>query len=275
MGRIGSDIASGLVTKVQAMATQIGSLVPLLVAAVLVLALAWVVAKLAYAGTRRVLARTSTAGHVDLLVARFVKVSVLVVGVVAALGIVGVNVGALIASMGLVGLTIGLALKDVLANYISGVMLLLQGPFKVGDSVVVDGFEGTIIDVRARATALRGGDGREVHIPNSAVFAATVTNVSRNPVRRFEIVLTVPADADLTSARAVVLSAVTDVDGVLADPLPDAQIGAIGAAWARVVAHGWVDTRECGLGDVQAAALVVSARRLREAGLSPSARRAR
>jgi small conductance mechanosensitive channel len=273
VGGFGTDIVAGVVARVQTLATSIGAHLPLVVAAAAVGLLSWLLANLTLSVTQRVLARTSTKGHVDLLVARFAKACVLSIGIVVALGIVGVNVGALIASLGLVGLTIGLALKDVLANYVSGIMLLLQGPFTVGDSIVVDGVEGTVIDVKARATALRAGDGREIHIPNSTMFAATVVNSSRDPIRRFDIVLSVPADVDLVSARGVVLAAVSDVGGVLADPGADAQISSIGAAWARITAHGWVDTREHGLGDAQAAALVVAARRLHEAGLAPSTRR--
>lgn len=275
MSGFGTDIVTGLVARVQALATGIGTHLPLFVAAVVVLLLTWPLAKLSFSAARRVLARTSTRGHVDLLVARFARAGVLAVGIVVALGIVGVNAGALIASLGLVGLILGLALKDVLANYFSGVMLLLQGPFTVGDSIVVDGVEGTVIDVKARATALRAGDGREVHIPNSTVFAATVTNLTRNPVRRFEIGLSVPADTDLASACGVVLAAVSDIGGVLADPGPDAQVAGIGAAWARITAHGWVDTRKHSLGDAQAAALVAASRRLHEADLAPSPRRSR
>jgi small conductance mechanosensitive channel len=159
----------------------------------------------------------------------------------------------------------------VLANYVAGVMLLLQGPFTVGDSIVVDGIEGTVVDVKARATALRAGDGREIHIPNSTMFAATVTNLSSNPVRRFEVALSVAAGVDLVTARGVVLSAVSGVDGVLVDPAPDAQVSGIGVAWARLMAHGWVDTRDNSLGDVQVAALVAASGRLRDAGLGPSA----
>jgi small conductance mechanosensitive channel len=271
----GTDLVAGVAARVATLATDIGAHLPLLIAAVAVVLLSWVASRVSFGVTRRVLARTSTKGHVDLLVARLAKAGVLTIGIVVALGIVGVNVGALIASLGIVGLTLSLALKDVLANYVSGVMLLLQGPFTVGDCIVVDGVEGTVIDVKARATALRTGDGRDVHIPNSTMFGATVTNLSCNPVRRFEITLSVPADADLVSARGVALSAVSDLDAVLGDPGPDAQVTSVGPGWARIGAHGWVDTRDHSLGDTQAAALVVASRRLHEAGLGTSAPRSR
>jgi small conductance mechanosensitive channel len=265
---VAATIQTGISGAVQRLAEGFGSHIPLLVAAVVVVIVAWVVARIAFAITRSVLARTSTTGHVDILVARFVRGSVMGIGLVAALGVAGVNVGALVASLGLVGLTVGLALRDVLANYVSGVMLLVQGPFRVGETIVVDGTEGTVVDVTARTTTLRAGDGREVHIPNSTMFTAIVTNVSRNPVRRFEIVITVPADADLAACRGVALAAVSDTGGVLNDPGPDAQVGHIGAAWARIVAHGWVDTSRASLGDAQAAALVVAAKRLHDSGLT-------
>jgi small conductance mechanosensitive channel len=268
VGSVAVDIQTGITEAVQQFAKGFGGHIPLLVAAVAVLAIAWVVARLSFSATRSLLARTSTTGHVDVLVARLVRGSVMTVGVVAALGVAGVNVGALVASLGLVGLTVSLALKDVLANYVSGVMLLLQGPFKVGESIVVDGIEGTVTDVTARSTSLRAGDGREIHIPNAMVFSAIVTNVSRNPVRRFEITVTVPADSDLAACRGVALAAVSDTGGVVADPGPDAQVAHIGAAWARIVAHGWVDTSRTSLGDAQAAALVIAAKRLHDSGLT-------
>jgi small conductance mechanosensitive channel len=273
MSDVGASVLRGLVATLDRLVAGFGARLPLFVVAVLVVLVAWWLGRVVFSITRKVLARTSTAGHVDLLVARFAKAGVITVGLVVALSVVGVNLGALVASLGLVGLTISLALKDVLANYVSGVMLLLQGPFKVGDTIVVDGIEGTVTDVTARSTALRSGDGRIVHIPNMTVFGATVTNVTAEPVRRFEISLTVPADGDLASGRGVVLAAVTDVKGVLPDPAADAQVATVGAAWARVVAHGWVDTRVASLGDVQAAALVVAGRRLHEAGLSSVRRR--
>jgi small conductance mechanosensitive channel len=268
VGSVAGEIQKGITEAVQQFAKGFGGHIPLLVAAVVVLVIAWVLARVSFAATRSLLARTSTTGHVDVLVARFVRGSVMALGIVAALGVAGVNVGALVASLGLVGLTVSLALKDVLANYVSGVMLLMQGPFKVGDTIVVDGMEGTVADVTARTTTLNAGDGREIHIPNATIFSAIVTNVSRNPVRRFEITLTVPVDVDLAAARGVVLAAISDTGGVLNEPGPDAQVGHVGTGTARIVAHGWVDASKSSTGDVQAAALVTAARRLRDAGLA-------
>ncbi len=249
---------------VESGASGLGRTLPWLIVAAVVLAIAWWLGLVTLAATRRVLARTSTSGHVDLLVARFARACVVGIGVVAALAIVGVDLGALVASLGLVGLTIGLALKDVLSNYVAGVMLLLQGPFRVGDTIVVEGIEGTVVDVRARATSLRAADGRDIHIPNSTMFAATVTNVTTNPTRRFRVALALPGHEDPVLAREVVLAAIRSTPGVLKAPPADASIEKADASAVRIVGHGWVDTTNHAVDDVRSAALAGAAGRLRD-----------
>lgn len=228
---------------------------PAILAALVVLGVAWLAGRLTYAATRRVLARRSTAGHVDVLVARCARAGVLALGVVVALGVLGVDLTALVASLGLVGVTLGFALRDVLANSVSGVMLLVQRPFTVGDSISVSGQEGVVEDVRVRDTVLRTSDGRVAYIPNTTVFNDVVVNSSAARVRRFEVDVPTASGADLLAACASVLDAVATTSGVLKDPAPDAAIASVGLIRARVVAHGWVDTRVTGLDATRTAVL--------------------
>jgi small-conductance mechanosensitive channel len=209
------------------------------------------------------MAKTSTTGHVDLIVARFARGAVTVVAVVVALGVAGVNAGALVASLGLIGITIGLALRDVLANYVSGILLLVQGPFIVGEYVIVGEVEGTVTDLTARTTNLRAEDGREIFVPNSTVFSTTVINVTRNPVRRFTVTLPVPAEADVDEACERALKALAGVAGVLGDPPPTVTITHVGDSMARVTGYGWVDARDHDVDSVQSSALAAVHEHLR------------
>ena len=112
------------------------------------------------------LARTSTQAHVDLLVARTVRWTVLAIGVVVTpWRSLGVNVGALVTSLGLVGLTLGFALRDVLANSVAGVMLLMQRPFTIGDTIVVGGDRGRRRR-RARSRHRAAHAGRPARVPS-------------------------------------------------------------------------------------------------------------
>jgi small-conductance mechanosensitive channel len=247
VGRIGAafnQVVGGLADKT-----------PSLAAAILVLVITWLVGRLTFAATRRVLSKRSTAAHVDVIVARFARSCVIALGVVVALGIVGVNLTALVASLGLVGITLGFALRDVLANSVSGVLLLLQRPFGIGDSVGVAGVEGVVEDIRVRDTVLRMADGRRAYIPNTTVFNEVVVNSSHSAVRRFEVAVAVPAGQDLLDAVERVRNAIAAGAGVLKEPAADASLLVVGTSRARIVAHGWVDTGTTGLDVARSAAL--------------------
>jgi small-conductance mechanosensitive channel len=171
---------------------------------------------------------------------------------------VGVNLTALAASLGLAGLTLGFALRDVLANSVSGVLLLLQRPFRIGDSIAVAGVEGVVEDVRIRDTVVRMPDGRRAYVPNTMVFDDVVVNASDRTRRRFEVAVFAPVGTDLERACEAVRDAVVSVVSVLDEPVVEVSVAAIGTAWARIVAHGWVDTLESGLDTTRASALMAA-----------------
>lgn len=105
---------------------------------------------------------------------RAVRISLVSLGVVTALGTLGVDVSAIVAGMGLTGLALGIALKDVVSNAVSGVMLLLFRPFRHNDRIKVADFEGTVADIDLRYTHLRT-EGKVIFIPNSMMFANAVS----------------------------------------------------------------------------------------------------
>lgn len=153
---------------------ELGVLLPKLIIALAIFLGFWLLAKIA-----RVLIRRFTRHHdmarqnIFHLIHQLVYVSLLLLGVVTALGTIGVNVAALVTSLGLAGFALGFALKDALSNLISGVMLLLYHPFQVGDEVIVIGHEGRVIANDLRYTTLQL-HGQVVFIPNSKLFTESV-----------------------------------------------------------------------------------------------------
>ncbi|MFN2482864.1 MAG: mechanosensitive ion channel family protein [Pyrinomonadaceae bacterium] len=168
---------------------------------------------------------------VVLLLSRLYYYSVLVFGVVTALGTAGLNVSALVAGLGLTGFALGFALKDVLSNFVSGVMLLAYRPFHLGDLIEMGEFVGTIETIRIRDTLVRAADGRLIIIPNTKLITEVVLNHS--DARRTG---RIPADAqaqssaspEQSSARIIQparpaarrRAAEEDEDGLLAPPPP-------------------------------------------------------
>lgn len=236
-------VAQGVSAGFARTSVGLGERVPALGGAIIVLLLTWWLSRFIKGMTRRFMARTSTTGHVDVIVSRSAQAVVALVGIVVSLAVAGVNVVALVTSLGIVGVTVGFALKDVLANYVAGIVLLAQRPFRVGDSITVDEVEGTVVDVDSRATVLRAADGTRVYVPNSTVFNAVVTNSSLTHERRFEVSVTVREGVDGLDASARAVAVLSEVPGVLAAPAPTATLAEGEQATTRVIAHGWVDTR--------------------------------
>ncbi len=107
--------------------------------------------------------------HVALLLARGSRITLILLGVITALGTVGVDVSAMVASLGLTGFALGFALKDTISNLLSGVLILLYQPFNIGHKIKVAGHEGKVKSIDLRYTELESA-GERILIPNSKLF---------------------------------------------------------------------------------------------------------
>jgi small conductance mechanosensitive channel len=107
------------------------------------------------------------------MAARVVSAALLIFGAVTALGTMGVNVSALVAGLGLTGFALGFAMKDILSNLMSGVLILLYRPFSINDHITVTGLEGVVTEIDLRYTRLEKGE--QVYlIPNSLLITNTI-----------------------------------------------------------------------------------------------------
>lgn len=159
---------------IEVVITNFSKLLPSLLTAVLIFLLFWLLATAVRALLRRFARhRDAEKQNVLRLIQQLVHVSLLLVGLVTALGTAGVDVSALVTSLGLAGFALGFALKDALSNIISGVLLLLYRPFSVGDEIVISGFEGRVTSIDLRYTTLQV-EHRTVFIPNSKLFTESV-----------------------------------------------------------------------------------------------------
>ena len=238
-----------------------------LVAALLFLGLTVLVARAVRRGVGRALRRTSTEAHVELLVAKLAYFAVAAVGVVVALSVGGVNLGVLVGSLGLATVALGFALQDIVSNLAAGVVLLLEHPFTRGDHIAVDGAEGTVEDIRVRATQLRSPDGQRVLVPNKLLFTNVVTNSSATMRRRVEVLLDLPYGQDAARARELLLAAAAGVDGVSDDPAPRLLTEDLGESALSLRLWFWVDPRAADLLRVRSAVLEATEAALRENSL--------
>jgi len=219
---------------------------PMFLLALLVVWLAWVAGR--WISRRAILARFASKHNPFLreLAATTVRWLALVLGLVVALEILDATamVGAVLGTAGVLGVALGFAFKDILENYLAGILMSLRQPFAPRDHVVIDGNEGFVVVLNSRATILMTLDGNHLRLPNALVFRSVTLNYTRNPSRRFQFDIGIGVNDDLVRAQDIGIREMRAVAGVIGTPPPRAFITALGDSNVQVRFHGWVDQRE-------------------------------
>ena len=138
------------------------------------------------------------------------NIGLLILIIIAALGKLGIPTTSVTALIGGAGLAVALSLKDQLSNFAAGALIILFRPFKVGDYIKVNGFEGVVSEIKMVQTALSTPDNEEVILPNSVVMSNSIVNRSSMPLCRVQVVVGVDYACDLKAAKAAVLKAATE-----------------------------------------------------------------
>lgn len=204
---------------------RIVSFIPRLLIAIVLFLLFYGLAVLARWAARRGMARFEhLPWAVKILVARSIYLGTLLIGILVALSAANVDVTTVIASLGVAGFALGFALKDILENFISGILLLFARPFKVRDQVTLSDYEGTVVDIQIRTTTLRTYNDEIVLIPNSKVYTNPVVNHTKLGRRRYTIEFDTSLTAEAGTVQKEALRAVQEDEDVLADPAPFIRI---------------------------------------------------
>ncbi|NHB96780.1 small-conductance mechanosensitive channel MscS [Photorhabdus stackebrandtii] len=174
-----------------------------MVAAVLILVLGLMAAKLISKGVKRVMSLRGIDVTVSDFLAAIVRYSVIAFTIIAVLGKLGVQTASVIAVIGAAGLAVGLALQGSLSNFAAGVLLVAFRPIRAGEYVILGAVEGTVIQVQIFSTTLRTADDKIIVIPNGKIIADNVINTSREPNRRTQIMVGVAYNADIDEVKKV------------------------------------------------------------------------
>lgn len=199
---------------------KIANVGPKLLVALAILIIAWLLAKLVRWLVQKAISKTSTQGHIDLLIARTASGLVLLAGVVVALSEIGMSFSAALAALGLASVGIGFALQGVLGNLFAGIVLLIQHPFTIGDQIRVGDQEGVVENIRVRDTQMLTYSGERVFVPNKTVFDNPIINYSSTSTLRIDLRVQLAEDADVEAKRRQALKVLESTDGVLQQPQP-------------------------------------------------------
>ncbi|MEM1333116.1 MAG: mechanosensitive ion channel family protein [Actinomycetota bacterium] len=173
------------------------------------------------------------------LISRLVGYVVVTVGLAYALESLGVQIGPLLGALGIAGIALAFALKDILENFVAGVMLQIRRPFTYGDEVEIAEQQGRVEEIDARLVTIVTPSGETVLVPSAAVIKSEVTNLSARGARRTDVPIGVAYGTDLRRARQVLLDAVRELDGVHGDPAPQVLLTGFGDSSIDFVVRYW------------------------------------
>jgi small conductance mechanosensitive channel len=163
---------------------------------------------------------------------------------VALLGVFGVPLSALGTAVGLIGLGISFALKDIIANFISGILIMIYRPIEIGDQVEVGGEGGTVQDIKTRSTEIKTYDGREVIVPNSNLYNSQIINNTAYSKRRFEVLVGVGYEEDIQEAKELAEETLDEAENVEEEPETQVLVNELGGSSVDLKLRGWSETEK-------------------------------
>lgn len=254
-----NDFARGLVR-----------MLPLIVVAIVVIAISWILAKLTVYGLRRRLLARSISQLLREVMAQAGGIIVMLAGLYLVLRIAGLTQLALtvVGGTGLIGLVLGIAFRDITENFLASLFLSLQQPFREGDLVEVASVTGYVQRLTSRTTVLMTLDGNQVQVPNSTVFKSTIRNFTSNPNRRDDFIVGIGYDNSIAFAQEVALKVLAEHPAILHEPEPQVLVENLGTSTVNLRVYFWLDGGRHSWLKVKSSVIRLVKRAFQDAGIS-------
>jgi small-conductance mechanosensitive channel len=181
--------------------------------------------------------------HTQMLARRLVFYAILVLALVMGLDTLGVELGVLLGAAGILTVALGFAAQTSASNLISGVFLLSERPFSIGETIEVGGTVGEVLAVDLLSVKLRTFDNLFVRVPNETLIKSQIINLSRNPIRRIDMELRVAYSQDLDGLRKMLTSLAAADPDILQEPEPKVWVDRLGDSAIHVRFLVWAANR--------------------------------
>ncbi|MCU0535161.1 MAG: mechanosensitive ion channel family protein [Hydrococcus sp. Prado102] len=191
---------------------------------------------------KRLTRRHRQARNLGMVLGRLAQGIVILIGLFVSLSIVipTFRAGDLVQLLGISGVAIGFAFRDILQNFLAGILILLTEPFQIDDQIVFKEYEGTVENIQTRATTIRTYDGRRIVIPNSELFTNSVTVNTAFESRRMEYDVGIGYGDNIDRAKQLILEALEGIDTVLRDPAPDVLVIDLAQSTVNIRVRWWI-----------------------------------
>ena len=218
------------------------TLLPNLVLALIIFALFFGIASVIRRLVKGLTRDRRHARNLGMILGRLAQWTTILIGLFISLSIIFPTLRAddLVQLLGISGVAIGFAFRDILQNFLAGILILLTEPFQIGDQIIFKDFEGTVENIQTRATTIRTYDGRRIVIPNSELFTNSVTVNTAFENRRLEYDVGIGYGDDIDEAKGLMLEAMRETEGVLREPAPDVLVVALADSTVNLRARWWI-----------------------------------
>jgi small-conductance mechanosensitive channel len=217
---------------------------PYIVAGIFVFFLFWFLAKIVKRIFWSASGRTRLDNRLRILFSRLIFVFMIVLGIFTSFTVIipSFGFGDLITGLGFTSFVIGFATKDILNNLLSGVLILWQQPFRIGDYLFVGNNQGKVEHIGVRATQLRKDDGELVLIPNGDMYSSAITIRGAGAERRMILKISIGYDSDVGRVKELVTHVLAGTEGVVAEPKPSAVVTDLSADGVNISMYFWINT---------------------------------
>lgn len=189
----------------------------------------------------RALGRFNLDASIEQLLKNLLSVLIVVLGIAAVMAQFGFNILSIIAGLGIVGLAVGFAAQSTLSNFIAGITILLERPFRIGDWVRINDQEGKIIKIALRTTHIKTRDNISIIIPNATVASADLTNLTARDLIRFSVFCQIAYKESIAQAREVILTRLDGIEDILHTPAPLVNARELADSGVTLVIRYWLN----------------------------------
>lgn len=202
--------------------------------------------------------KTIRSRSLQLLLAKTSYVTTWVIGVLMACVVAfpGLRLGDLVATLGLSSVAIGFAFQDIFKNFLAGILLLLQEPFRIDDQVIIGNYEGTVEKIDIRTTKIRTYQGEQVLLPNSTVFTSAVQVRTAFNSRRTDLAVGVDYNTPLLQAVEILENTIQQVEGVLNHPEAEIDVVNFGDSSIDFIVRYWTQPQQKTVRTIQTKAII-------------------
>ncbi|MFK7969945.1 MAG: mechanosensitive ion channel family protein [Bacteroidia bacterium] len=239
-----NTLINELLDKLYGWAESFVLLLPNLVVAIAVVLAFWGISRLASKAAKSIIQRLSKNRAINRLVTNLTSFIILSIGLFIGLSILNLDkaVTSLLAGAGVIGLALGFAFQDISANFISGLLVGIRKPYKHGDHIQSNGYEGIVTDITLRNTAIKTFQGQEVLIPNKEMYQEPLVNFSSRGERRVDLEVGVSYKDDLDKVEKITKEAITGIEGVNKNRDISVFFKEFGGSSINLTANFWLDT---------------------------------